>query len=185
MLATITYAAEAATWQNFFLLVGTAAATLVGLMFVAVTFGAGLVTEESAPTARSFLDPVFAHFVQILLTASLIVMPSMTGRVLAVLLAVIASSRLLSLVRIFRHMLEAHRRHGDLDLSDWTTGVVVPLLVYLLLIATGIGFWLEQHWAFNSLAIVTVALLMLGVLGAWELMVWMALQRSLRKPDSK
>jgi hypothetical protein len=51
------FGAAATAWQNFYLLVGTAAATLAGLMFIAVTFGSDLVTPETSAAARSFLDP--------------------------------------------------------------------------------------------------------------------------------
>jgi hypothetical protein len=42
------FLAAAATWQSFYLLVGAAAATLIGLMFVAVTFGSSLVTMQAS-----------------------------------------------------------------------------------------------------------------------------------------
>src|SRR5712675_2111028 len=100
------FAAAAASWQNFYLLVGTAAATLVGLMFVAVTFGASLVTEQTSASARAFLDPTFTHFVQILLTACLIAIPTMGTTVLGVLLLVMSALRIASLFQVHRHMKE-------------------------------------------------------------------------------
>jgi hypothetical protein len=175
------FAAAAVLWQNFYILVGTAAATLIGLMFVAVTFGAGLVTAETAASARAFLDPPFTHFVQILLTACLMVIPTMGATVLGVLLMVLCLLRTAGLVGVFRAMLEASRRHGDIELSDWTTGVAVPLLCYVLLGASGAAFVAGYAVAFTGLAIVTIAILLTGLFGAWELMVWMAVARSRAK----
>jgi hypothetical protein len=42
-------ASGATSWQNFYLLLGTAATTLLGLMFVAVTFGSSRVDREERP----------------------------------------------------------------------------------------------------------------------------------------
>ncbi len=44
-------------WQNFYLLVGTAAATLVGLMFVAISLGVRSITQQHIPALRVFVSP--------------------------------------------------------------------------------------------------------------------------------
>ena len=172
------FAVAAGTWQNFYLLVGTAAATLVGLMFVAVTFGASVVKPETADTARSFLDPTFAHFVHVLFTACLMVIPSMGPKLLGALLLLVSALRTLRLRTIYRHMRAAHRRAGDIEASDWATGIAIPLICYLLLAVTGVGFVMGYAVAFELLAAVTIVTLMNGVLGAWELMVWIAITRA-------
>lgn len=170
-------------WQNFYLLTGTAAATLIGLMFIAITFGAGLVTAESLPTARSFIDPTFAHFVQILMTACWMLVPGMHPWLLGGLLLVTALWRAPRLLLIYRHMRDAHRRAGDIELSDWVSGIVAPLVAYLSLATAGVGFVLGWGMAFPLLAFVTVLLLLLGTYSAWETMVWMVLVRSRKSED--
>jgi hypothetical protein len=178
MAAMSSFAAAAAPWQTFYVLVGTAAATLVGLMFVAVTFGSSLVKRETSTTVRSFIDPTFTHFVQVLFLACLAVIPTMGPRLLGALVLGVGALRAAALIRVHRHMRQAQRIHNDIELSDWVTGIVLPLLCYLLLGATGIGFIEGYAPAFTALAIVTVAILMLGIFGAWELMLWMALRRA-------
>jgi hypothetical protein len=168
------------TWQNFYLLVGTAAATLIGLMFVAVTFGSTLVTKDASGSVRAFLDPTFTHFVQVLLTACLIVIPTIGPTLLGAVLSFVTLLRTAALLRVYRHMREAHRVHQDIELSDWLMGILVPLLSYLLLGTTGAAFFAGYSIAFNLLAVVTIAILLNGVYGAWELMVWLALTRARR-----
>jgi hypothetical protein len=101
------FAASAATWQNLYILIGTAAATLVGLMFVAITFGSGLVKQEASPSVRSFLDPTFTHFVQVLFTSCLVVVPTMHPTLLGSLLIGIGAVRIAALFRVHRHMKQA------------------------------------------------------------------------------
>ena len=181
MTAIGSYGAAAATWQNFYLLVGAGAATLIGLMFVAITFGANLVTSENAATARAFIDPTLNHFVQVLLTACLVTIPTMGPTLIGVLVLCVGAFRIGWLVKIFRHMREAHRANGDMELSDWASGIIVPFVTYALLLATGAGFLAGYAAAFNGLALATILALMNGILSAWELMLWMTLARSAKK----
>jgi hypothetical protein len=164
------------SWQNFYILTGTASATLLGLMFVAVTFGSSLVTKETAQSARAFLDPTYLHFGQGLLTAVTLTIPTLGSARLGSLLIVAAGLRLVGLFRVFGHYREAHRKHGDVELSDWVVSIILPLLCHLLLVACGIGFLKERlSDALAGLALVSITLLAIGVQGAWELLVWMAL----------
>lgn len=178
------FAAVAATWQSFYLLVGTAAATLIGLMFVAVTFGASLMTAESSPSARAWLNPPFAHFVTVLFVACVMASPATSALPISGALLVIPLSRALALVRVYRHMREAHAKYSDLELSDWISGVALPLACYLALLATGAAFVRGYAAAFAGLAVVTVVILLLGVYGAWELLLWLA-QTRLRKDGGR
>jgi hypothetical protein len=49
-------------WHDFYILLGTAAATLLGLLFVAVSLGAGYLTEEHQYGTRTFMSPVVVYF---------------------------------------------------------------------------------------------------------------------------
>ena len=176
------FAGAALPWQNFYLLTGEAAATLVGLMFVAVTFGSSMVTEESAPLARAFLDPTLTHFVQVLFTACLLTIPNLDPRVLGAFLIVMAALRLSTTVRVYRQMRRATQRpEHDIELSDWLSGIVFPTLCYLVLAATGVAFLIRCAFAFDGLAIATLSTLVIGLYGSWEMLVWMAIVRSRKK----
>jgi hypothetical protein len=161
-------------WQNFYLLVGTAAATLTGLMFIAVTFGASLVTRQTTASARAFLDPTLSHFVQVLLAACLVTVPTMSAPILGALLLLAGVVRIGGLFWVYGHMKKLHAKHNDIELSDWMMGIALPLLCHLLLLATGFAFLRRCSAAFDALAIVNLALLVIGIRGAWELLVWMA-----------
>jgi hypothetical protein len=174
------FATAAASWQSFYLLVGTAAATLIGLMFVALTFGAALVTEDTSEVSRAFVDPPFYHFAYVLLTACLFVFPTLTATALGIALLIMCAIRCSVLVVTWRRMRFAQQKHGDLELSDWVMGVILPLCGYLLGGASGVGFLYGYSASFTGLAIATLMTLAVGVVVAWELMMWMALARAQR-----
>jgi hypothetical protein len=63
-------------WHDFDLLIGTAAATLVGLMFVAASIGASVFTEKSRAAMQAFISPTVVHFTTVLVIAILAVVPT-------------------------------------------------------------------------------------------------------------
>ena len=49
-------------WENFFIVGATAGATLISLLFVAITLGAGLSTPQGLNATRAFLTPTLIRF---------------------------------------------------------------------------------------------------------------------------
>jgi hypothetical protein len=54
---------------------------------------------------------------------------------------------------------------------------VLPFCCYLGLVVAGAGFLTLKTAAFDVLAVVIISVLLLGIVGAWELMIWLALTR--------
>lgn len=162
------------SWSNFYLLLGGASATLTGLMFVAITFGAHLVKEDALATARAFVDPIFAHFVQVLVVSGLMVAPDIAPSLLGGLIIAMAVFRTGMLVSVFGHVRRAHAQSRDIELSDWLINVVVPAALYILMVASGAGIIVGHRLALPLLAGCSLVQVALAILGAWELLLWMA-----------
>jgi hypothetical protein len=79
-------------WHDFYALVGTAAATLVGLMFVAASIGANIFNEKDLEPMKAFIAPAVVHFSIALLICILATIPTQT-RTMRGLLAGSAASR--------------------------------------------------------------------------------------------
>ena len=76
-------------WHDFDLLIGTAAATLVGLMFVAASIGASVFLEKDRAAMKAFISPTVVHFSAVLVTAMVSLIPSHDWPALAGLLALV------------------------------------------------------------------------------------------------
>ena len=63
-------------WHEFYLLVGTAAATVLALLFVAVSLGAGYLTSQHQAPTRTFMSPVVIHFTSVFFVAAVCLIPS-------------------------------------------------------------------------------------------------------------
>jgi hypothetical protein len=62
-------------WHEFHILLGTASATMVGLLFVAVTVGSGVVTAERCAPLRVFVSASVVHFSGILAVCLIVLAP--------------------------------------------------------------------------------------------------------------
>ncbi len=53
-------------WQTFYFMIGTASATLIGLMFIAVSLGADLPAATDSNGISTFVTPMLIHFGSVL-----------------------------------------------------------------------------------------------------------------------
>jgi hypothetical protein len=75
-------------WHDFYTLVGSASATLVGLMFVAVSISDGAFTHQHQMGIRAFLSPTVVHFSAILIVCLISTLPDETWKWCALLLII-------------------------------------------------------------------------------------------------
>jgi hypothetical protein len=77
-------------WHDFYVLVGTAGATLLALLFVAVSLGAGYLTEERQSGTRTFMSPVVVHFTSVFFLSAVALIPWHQARFFAALIGATA-----------------------------------------------------------------------------------------------
>jgi len=92
-------------WHEFYILLGTAAAALVALLFVAVSIGAGFLSRESAGATRTFMSPVIFHYASVLFLSLIALIPTHTAISLAAAIGVVAAVGLLYSVMILIRVL--------------------------------------------------------------------------------
>ncbi len=161
-------------WHDFYILIATAAATLIGLMFVAASVGASVFNAEREIPLRAFLTPTVVHFCAILVTCLISLVPSLHVPSWGALVAAIGG------VGLFYswHAVSNLRRRGIMlrrDLEDRLCYAIIPITVYLALIATGIFIALDPSLGLDMLAVVLVVLVLLGIHNAWDMTLWIVL----------
>ncbi len=65
-------------WANFYVITSSAAATLIGLLFVVITFAAERMQPEDIAKIRLYLTPTVVYFASVLGIAALLTFPSHT-----------------------------------------------------------------------------------------------------------
>jgi hypothetical protein len=157
-------------WHDFYSLIGTASATLVGLMFVAASIGAGVFTRDHQIGIRSFLSPTVVHFSAALIICLLASMPTQTWPRLGALQTGTGAIGLVYSAWNWRMM-----KHGiiaEIDLVDRIWYASLPLGAYLLVIAAGVEFWQPPAQSLDLLASALILLLLIGIRNAWDMTLW-------------
>jgi hypothetical protein len=163
-----------AAWANFYILTGGAAATLIGLMFIAITFGSKLVTQDTVAMVRSILSPITLHFAQTFLIACAALMP--TNNHLIVGIVAIASTliRLLRMPSLIKQMRKAMVERKTIETSDWILSVAIPVILYLFLISSAVAFLMAAEWSYFGIGLSVISLLTIGIVSSWDMLLWMA-----------
>src|SRR5438552_7913695 len=93
MDAAAKFAEQVGRWHDFYVLAGTAAATLMGLLFVALSLHLEVVAEDGKAHLSVIAREAFANFLIVLLVALLMLSGSMSPRPLGVALLMIGVLR--------------------------------------------------------------------------------------------
>jgi len=162
------------SWDNFFIMAGTAAATLIGLLFVAVTV-TGFSTSRIVRGTRGFLTPTLTRFVEVLCLSLAVLAPWPSAWPIGIILSL---GGLAGLAYQTKVVVMRHKVGLDLpDRSDWLTYVDVPVLGNGSLIVGAVGLLAGRSFAPYAIAGATVLLLFAGIYGAWDLTLWMIKNR--------
>ena len=166
------------SWQNFYMIAGTAAATLTGLMFVATTLIAGMDTH--VPTANAgisaFNTPTVVHFGVVLLLAGILSAPWQTFSSLSFLLGLLGLGMVFYSIIVMRRMRRVP--HYQSTLEDWLWYLVFPLLASTLLIVAAFVLPKSPSPALYIVGSAIMLLLLVGIRNAWDIVTFLAVERA-------
>jgi hypothetical protein len=157
-------------WRDFYAFSGTAAATLMGLMFVVVSLaGRVLATEEGARAARAFHAPSVVFFTTVIVVAMVMLIPHAVSAALGILLGVIATGGIIYLISTGVFTIW---RTFELGFEDLMWYVALPYLSYATIGVAAVGIWKADPFGFYAAASAMVLLLLIGIRNAWDLVVY-------------
>src|SRR6188474_1798577 len=142
-------------WQNFYAIMGTASATLTGLMFVVTTLIAGIDTHTSTLNAAvsAFNTPTVVHFSAVLMLAGILSAPWQTFSSLSLLLGLLALGMVIYSLIVLRRMWRVPNYQSTLE--DWLWSL-----------------------AFYLVGSAMMLLLLVGIRNAWDMVTFLAVERS-------
>jgi hypothetical protein len=167
------------TWQNFYVIVGTAAATLTGLMFIVITLIAQIRVQVSSPRSgiAVFSTPNVVHFGAALLVAALLSAPWQALWNASLLLGL---SGLGGVTYVLVVLWLARHRLADYQpvFSDWLWHTILPLVSYTALVVAAIVLPGYPAPALFVIAAGTMLLLFIGIHNAWDVVTYTAFERA-------
>jgi hypothetical protein len=177
-------ASPLAGWENFYVIVGSAAGGLTGLTFVLIALIRDVLQRGTQPTQPTglgvFVTPTIVHFAGLLALSAFMSMPHQHVSSLSVGLALAGIAGVTYGGFIAAQM----RRPGGQYLpvlEDWVWNVILPTLVYGCLLVTAALIWIRPPQTLYGVAVLCLLLLTIGIRNAWDIAVWM----SFYKPTDK
>ncbi len=162
-------------WDNFFVLTGTAAGGLIGLLFVVVTLTAGFERNRALRGSEIYMAPNLVHFAVVLVVSALVLAPHVSTHVVALILAGAALAGLSNAVRTCLGI-RAFAKEGDHapHWSDLPLYGAAPGVLYAILLVVAGAIWLQAAFAAAALAVFVIVLMLLAIRNAWDLITWIA-----------
>ena len=172
-------------WQNFYVVIGSAAATLTGLMFVVVTLLAGTRLRVSSAYlgVAVFNTPTVAHFCLVLLAALLISAPWQALWLVSLALGLLGLGGgiyILSTIPQMRRFEDYHPKR-----FDWVWYITVPLIAYAVLAVAAVMLPVNPGLVLYAIGTATVLLLFTAIHNAWDLVIYLAVERSRSAVDTR
>jgi hypothetical protein len=156
-------------WREFYLLVGTAAAALVALLFVAASIGAGFLSAERSLRTRTFMSPVVLNFTAVLFASMIGLVPTHTRASIGLVIGAGAIGAAVYAIVILTRVL----KDDAIDLADRLAYGISPLVGYAAgLVAAGL-FLIGSRRAPDVLAAAMIWLLTVNIRNAWDLMLFL------------
>jgi hypothetical protein len=157
---------EFAKWDNFYVIVGSAAGALIGLQFVVLTLIAEKPHTGSAEAGAAFGSPTIVHFGVVLFLSALLHAPWQSINVVATLWGLVGFGGIVYSVIIVRRM-----RNQDAYkpiFEDWLCHVALPVAAYAILALSSFAAPSHTREALFAVGGVALLLLFIGIHNAWD-----------------
>jgi hypothetical protein len=160
------------SWHDFFLLVGGASATLLGLVFVSLTLVIELPVLPDDHDRRLFATPILVHFAYAIVIAAVCLAPWQRQQSFGVVITLIGAVTLRKSVII---VVELARRHTQTPVSveNWIHIGLAPFAVALVLVAGGVLLIMGDLRGVMAVATGAFTLDVIALFSAWSLFLWL------------
>lgn len=168
-------------WDNFYVIVGSAAGALTGLQFVVMALVAQVRSTGSMHEIRAFGSPTLLHFTVALLISAFMAMPWSAGSA-GIALSCVGLVTVPYMLTSIRH---ARRQTGySADAEDWFWYAIAPLIAYALVFVAGVLLARYVRGALFLTAAIVLLLLLLGIHNSWDTVTYIAVKHGRSKSDS-
>ena len=171
-----------AAWANFYVITGSAAAALTGLMFVVITLVTDTRVRAKSEGIATFSTPTVVHFSVALLIAATLSAPWRSLVPVGVMLAIIG----LYGVGYTLHVTHRARCNPDYrpQFEDWLWYSLLPITAYVAIVAAAIRLPAVPGGSLFALAGGTVLLVFIGIHNAWDVVTYLAVEGLTNSADA-
>ena len=172
------------TWQNFYVIIGSSAGALTGLMFVVITLISGSQLRKSSEPVAAFSTPNVVHFCLALLIAAILCAPWQVLWNASLLLSLCGLGGATYVVIVLRRLRRVRQQPVYIPvLEDWLWHTVFPLVSYTALVVAAIILPGNPAPALFVTGAATLLLLFIGIHNALDNVTYVVIAQS--QPENK
>jgi hypothetical protein len=170
------FAATIESWHDFYMLAGSAAATLLGLLFVAVSLHIDILSKaRKSADVSMFALQAFANFLIIISFAFIFMVPDESPSSMGIPLLSLGLLELLQTARLWRSFEFGDRKERILDAWQFRWRLLIPnTICYSALIFISVKLLFGNANYIGWMIMVTIWLLISASHNAWILMMSLA-----------
>jgi len=175
MVRALTFHEWLDRWHEFYLMAGTAAVTLAGLLFVALSLHLDRLVEESHEHLLALARVTLLSFTMTLFASMIMLVPPVGAHQTAIMLGAMSVAGLSFTFRLTR----AARHHDEAGFSRGLVRkrLLFPTLGYVLMLLTAVSLWLGVPEMLYMM-VGSMCMILGNAAGtSWELLVHIARQR--------
>lgn len=167
------------SWENFYIIVGSSAGALTGLMFVVITLIAGYREQNAGGEVAAYGTPNVVHFCVVLLVSAMLSAPWESLHIVGILLVLTGLGGVAYATIIFRRIIRRlHLRESYSPVfEDWLWFAIFPLTAYIALVVAAIMFLSSTTPALFVIGAALILLLFIGIHNAWDTVTYVAIER--------
>jgi hypothetical protein len=168
--------AALAPWHEFYTLLGEAAATMIGLLFVAASVGRGVFSQNRLGPLRMFLSGSVVQLATVMANSLFVLAPLRYWELLG---GVVLACGCLGLVYSGMAWRDTVRDglSAKIDLEDRLWYAVAPAAGYLVAAISGVAMILRREFACPVLAGAMGTLMLVAIHNAWDITIWSVTRR--------
>lgn len=180
------FASDLEAWHDFYMLAGTAAATLLGLLFVAVSLHIDMISRSGeSGEVMVFARQTFANFLIILSFAFIIMIPNQNPSGTGIPLIIIGLLELWRTAGLWRRHEFGGKDERFIGAWQFRLSLLIPNTVcYMALIFISVNLLFGNTGYLGWMVMVIIWLLIVASQSAWILMLRLAQMRQEQKPAS-
>jgi hypothetical protein len=172
---------ELERWDTFYVIVGSAAAALIGLQFVVITLVAERPVARMADATAAFATPTIVHFAAAFVLSAIVRAPWETLTVVAALWGLIGMLGLVYSVIVGRRMRKQSVYTPELE--DWLFYFLLPMATYILLIGAPIFARSHTRDVLFLVGVATLLLVLIGIHNSWDAVTYHVSSNAEKSPQ--
>ena len=175
---------ELTGWESFYVIVGSSAAALTGLMFVVMAL---IADHEEMPSESgavgAYATPTIVHFCAALVVSATLSAPWRSLTSVAVALGIYGGAALLYALSVTRR---ARRQSGYQPVTeDWLWHSVLPIAAYAALLVAAFVLRKSPEGALFVVGAAVLSLVLIGIHNSWDTVTYLAVTQRERHTQGK